>query len=453
MKEQDQAIEHISRSAMAEFYAGTLSAAEMISYAEHLEDCEICRRRYDEVLRAEQKSSRLVLNLTPEIQFKDDHLEYERIVAYTDSKLEAENRDVVNLHLKVCRPCRDDLSSFLEYRHQVAPEQLEHPQLNRLSRYIRGLIPHFKPLHLITACALALLILASLVAWPLVFSRATKTEQSIEIARTPSVSPDDSLPEVLSAASTGSEQTDARREEIQPEARRAVAVEANSIPERESHLIVLNDRGRRYGLDRTGNLVGLTDLPPALQRTVQRALNTGVVTARLPDELKSPVVKPRGISAENKVTLLSPTKTVITTERPLMQWKPVTGATSYVVTIVDPAFNLIAKSPVIKETKWQVEQPLKPDTTYLWQVTAFRNEEEIESEQHVVARFRVAAPNVIAQLKRYRESYSSHLVMGLLHAKEGMLEEAEREFQLLLMANPNSRSLKKLLRSIQADRR
>ena len=51
----------------------------------------------------------------------------------------------------------------------------------------------------------------------------------------------------------------------------------------------------------------------------------------------------------------------------------------------------------------------------------------------------------LEQLKKAR----SHLALGVFYAREGMIAEAEREFQILIHQNPRSLVLKKLLKQIQ----
>ena len=55
----------------------------------------------------------------------------------------------------------------------------------------------------------------------------------------------------------------------------------------------------------------------------------------------------------------------------------------------------------------------------------------------------------LEQLKRVR----SHLALGVFYAHEGLVGEAEREFQILVRENPRTPALKKLLSQIQTWRR
>ena len=66
------------------------------------------------------------------------------------------------------------------------------------------------------------------------------------------------------------------------------------------------------------------------------------------------------------------------------------------------------------------------------------------------AKFRVldaARANELAQARRVYASW--RLVLGLLHARAGLLDEAEREFRALREANPNSELAHRLLKQVR----
>jgi hypothetical protein len=61
-----------------------------------------------------------------------------------------------------------------------------------------------------------------------------------------------------------------------------------------------------------------------------------------------------------------------------------------------------------------------------------------------------AKANELAEAKN--ASAGSHLTLGILYAQAGLLDDAERELQALLRANPQSSLAQKLLRSVKAKR-
>jgi lipopolysaccharide biosynthesis regulator YciM len=60
----------------------------------------------------------------------------------------------------------------------------------------------------------------------------------------------------------------------------------------------------------------------------------------------------------------------------------------------------------------------------------------------------------IAEIDNAKRSYAkSHLIMGIIYADAGLLDNAEREFNMLLKENPQSLLARKLLRSVKSKRR
>jgi hypothetical protein len=69
------------------------------------------------------------------------------------------------------------------------------------------------------------------------------------------------------------------------------------------------------------------------------------------------------------------------------------------------------------------------------------------------ATFRILSTEQAREIRRTREEWGdSHLLMGLIYAKAGLIAEAEREFRELASANPDSVTARNLLNSVQAKR-
>ena len=150
--------------------------------------------------------------------------------------------------------------------------------------------------------------------------------------------------------------------------------------------------------------------------------------------------------------LFNPVGTVIRTARPTFRWQALEGATSYSVTVFDADYNEIARSPVLTAPIWTMPEALERGRVYLWKVTATRDGKEIKSPVAPApeARFRVLEKNKLDEISSARKDYpNSHLLTGLLYAQAGLLDEAEREFQILARRNPKSPIAQKLLRAIK----
>jgi hypothetical protein len=93
---------------------------------------------------------------------------------------------------------------------------------------------------------------------------------------------------------------------------------------------------------------------------------------------------------------------------------------------------------------------------YSWKVLAVKDGEEVVSPRPAApdAQFKVLEHARVEELEQARQLHSqSHLLMGTLYARAGLLDEAEREFQELIEKNPKSSFANKLLRDLRARRR
>jgi predicted Zn-dependent protease len=90
---------------------------------------------------------------------------------------------------------------------------------------------------------------------------------------------------------------------------------------------------------------------------------------------------------------------------------------------------------------------LKRGGIYTWTIRAVNKEGDASS---VVSqgKFRVLSQDKVRELNQLKTSSQSHFAIGLFYAREGMVADAEREFRVLLKANPNSPVLKKLIKDV-----
>lgn len=220
-----------------------------------------------------------------------------------------------------------------------------------------------------------------------------------------------------------------------------------------SVLVSINDTGSRITLDDKGKLSGLPDVPQNYQQIVIRAIQTGMVET--PVSLQGLIgtgATQRGTSAPNSFSLLSPVGTFVDADRPLFQWKTLKGASKYRVTVLDEEMNVVAESGWIHSTSWKPDEPLKRSHTYVWQVAAIRNGSEVLSPEPPAreARFRILDLTSVEHLKTESARYQhSHLLLGLLYAQHGLLDDAQQHLHLVADANPESKEIKQLLENLQ----
>jgi hypothetical protein len=120
--------------------------------------------------------------------------------------------------------------------------------------------------------------------------------------------------------------------------------------------------------------------------------------------------------------------------------------------VFDPEFRKVAESGPVAGSQWTPDRPLAPGGVYTWEIVARRGDVEAmapgpRSEE---ARFRVLTAEEASELERaVGESRGSHLALGVLYARAGLLDDAERELAQVVAANPRSAAVRRLVASVQ----
>jgi hypothetical protein len=152
-------------------------------------------------------------------------------------------------------------------------------------------------------------------------------------------------------------------------------------------------------------------------------------------------------------SLIGPAGTIVRADRPAFRWKSLNGATSYVVAVFDSSFNMVASSQAQPGTEWSPVNPLKRGETYSWQVTATKDGKELVSPAPPApdAKFKILDASKMKELEQAKRMFSdSHLVLGILYERAGLLDDAEREFKTLYSSNPKSQTARKLLHDVKS---
>jgi len=432
--------EHLSQSQLAGYSGRTLDTDELLAVDGHLASCDVCHKRLTGILPG-------VTNLTLSPSFQSDerpfHLDYdEHLEPYVDGKANDIDREIVDSHIAQCSKCADDLRDLVAFKQQPAVVITGDDTVTS-SRWKQWLPrwPLVSNPALATAVVIAVFILAAILLWTTYravrpVERATtgpseseKQRQAVEKQQPP-------------PASTGPQNSPSHQSNLP------------TLP-REEPLITLNDAGGQILVNQRGQLEGLNELPPDLKESVERAL----VTRRLRD---SPALTGwstgagilRGeLEKQNTFAPLEPTDVVIETDRPKFRWRALEGAQHYIVTIHDAKFREVSSSGPIVATEWTTPDSLQRGVTYSWQISALKDGKTIVSPKPPLreARFRILDQRAIVALAKLKASAgSSHLAMGVFYWKHGLIEESEREFQALALANPNSTAVAELLASIRS---
>ncbi len=114
--------EHIPKGEIERFSVSAFPEEQQVTIAKHLAECEACHRVLTETLRSQRGTEGLTFTLAPEFWFRHDHLDYEQLVGIAENKVDATEREIIDIHLSSCATCREDVRSFLAFREQIEPE-------------------------------------------------------------------------------------------------------------------------------------------------------------------------------------------------------------------------------------------------------------------------------------------------------------------------------------------
>jgi Putative zinc-finger len=423
--------DHLTNKQVEDYGRCQLPAREALFVSDHLAGCEMCRQRLESGANDDEEYLAVRAELLGEAEALTSpigHLTIEELTGFVDRALSGEELQVVEDHLTCCEECNLMVKDLLEFKDQVTPgfDRKHHPSGRRARdesrwRQLFAAWPPLWPKPLVFGTALAACLLA-VTGW-LVWREWLGGNDNPEITKVPS-SPGVSTP--------GS---------------------PNPAPGSESSLLVmLNDGEGQVALDREGKLSGLDHLPPASRQMVERALTSQTIER---SQLLSELTRPEGISRGRGdrgegFSVIEPVGEVTITDRPTFRWSPLDGATSYTVEIYDENLRQVAVSQPVAGYTWRVTQPLKRGRVYAWLVKSTKDGRVEVSPPAQEARFRILDQARVDELSAARRDYgSSHLVLGLLYAQAGVLDEAEREFSALQRANPKSEIINGLLMRIR----
>ena len=449
---------------MQRFRVRALPLGELTSIAEHLDVCPSCSQQFREMLRSRRGSGPLKITLAPEIQFRHEHVDYDQLVRLADKTMDASEREILDVHLKVCASCQEDVRSFLALREQIDNETepaptaiVEEPTREKRPWFAwwQGLA--WNPAY---AAAVVLIGIALVIGVALFLKRraanlearqtpppqgmvgpATQTptpeNQAVVVRPTPAPVPSEQLPKHEPSPSL----TVKNREPLKP-------------AKNEGAVAVLKDESGTVAVDKAGNVSGLDEIPQNTRQEIAEALVAENVKAPATQtELAGGLIVLRGSDNNPTFRLRSPARTVIISDRPSFEWEKLAGANSYRVSVGDLKGHEMAKSAELSadQMTWTPTIPLKRGEIYVWEVEATVNGKKIVSPGTSAPqmKFKVLSESSAQELEQLKK-VRSHLALGVYYAREGMVVEAEQEFQILVRDNPGSPVLRKLLRQIRS---
>lgn len=419
--------DHLSQNQIDDYCGRKLSAIELLSVSDHLAVCDLCRGVAEEA----SDGDRAFFALRSEV-FGDTtdspHATTEKTVAYVDGLLSGDELQTVNDHLHRCEECTRLVDDLRAFKDQIG-NQINIPHSPVLIPVQSGkthrrlfLLPSFAVSYQTFAIGAALTILiVAVIGW--LIWRGTQTQP---VSQDEAVSP--------------------------PRTQQESQVDQIPI------IAQLNDAEGRLTLNQAGQLSGVDRLPADYQTIIKEALTNQRIDVS--PSLKGLVRAGSPLMSSEKdgsnFSVIEPVGKVLLTDRPQFRWSPLAGANNYVVEIYDSELTPVTASSELTTHSWEPPKSLLRGRMYSWQVKAIKDDKTVVAPRPPApqARFRIVDSTIADEIAEARRSYaSSHLLLGMLYAKAGLLDEARKEFHELQKANPDSEIARKLLGNLTQPRR
>jgi hypothetical protein len=438
---------HLSNEVVERFHTQALAGGDKAVIYDHILGCESCRLRIVNPRAQSIAVAAMTAHLLPQDAEEPYHLDYETIEAFVDDKLDPIDRSAAKLHLEDCAECSaeiEDLRESLATMKAASRQQLA--SWTKVETPPRTAIKFTVPVRIAAMVAIAALgALMVFVIWRWKSSGPTQvpgTDRTAETKPTPN-----SSPITPSLGPSPAIVTPPKLVENPP------TKGLNEMPA--PTVAALKDGAHEISIDQAGNVIGAPALSTDSQRTLKAAL-TGESLVR-PTVLDDVATAEESVRAptgnEERIRILSPTRTVILQDKPTLRWTPSTTADAYRIEIADESFRRVDHNDELLAStqSWTPTVRLARGQIYTWTIRAVSKGGE-PSQLTSQGKFKILSEDKVREWNRLR-SANSHLALGLFYAREGMIADAEREFGILLKANPDSAVAKKLLREVQGWRK
>ena len=420
--------EHFTSAQIANWRRRNLAPAELLGADDHLAGCVECRRLVESAL--DNDAMGLYAGLA-EGAAVGQHLSFDQSAAYVDGLLTGAERRMIEDHLASCAQCArsQPTSAPSETRSQRnSNANIDREERRRSAVGLAGsrrgrtaLAPPQNPL--------VDLRVGGLVAFG-------------------------------GGGVDGDVESDAATDRLYVLSTPATAPSVNfasPTPETAPALVRLNDGGSSLWLDARGRLTGVDQWPPEYRRMAEAALSN----QRAP---RSPLLA--GLSRQGsslmggadvgpRFAIIEPAGKVLLASRPAFKWTWLVGAGR----LCRESLRRAIQSGLIQPP---AHRPQLDGAAARARAGLFvagqsgQGRTGIHRAQPAGAGRQIQNPRSGRSRRdsRARRDYaSSHLLLGLLYARAGLLDEAEREFRSLQNANPDSDAPRKLAASVSAPRR
>lgn len=405
--------EHPTKQELDQYSRRILPPDAFLSVHRHITTCPLCSTYCNAPQDLARDLHDLHAALLPATDDTPYHLAPSEVAAYVRGTLDEIDLEIIESHLDVCATC---LSEVEQHKAKlVVPVETKPRRQTGLSLINRWQVWR------VAAVLSAGVVLSLLMLWMLRLKPAQQISNSAN-ASGPHSSPT-----------------------------------LTTIPDNAQLALVLNDGDGKVTVDKQGTLAGLERLPSRIQQDIRAALQTGRLE-QSPDLSQVAGESSASLSTSGNgipFGLIAPLGQVVRSEQPTFRWQPLAGAQSYTVIVTDADLNEVATSPPLYTTEWRITKPLRCGGVYSWHVTALKDGARITSPvlSAPQAKFKVLDRLASGALQHTESAYpNSHLTRGVLYAKAGLLDEAEREFRMLVRDNPDASIALKLLESVKAMR-
>lgn len=431
---------HLSNEVVERFHAQALTTGDRGVIYNHILACDACRRL---VVTAQTEAVALqtvTAHLLPSEDEEPFHLTAETIEAFVDDSLDALDRSTAKLHLEDCEECSNEVTDLRE--SLATMKAVSRQREEREPAKVAPTTPRTAfsvPMRI--AAAVALIAFATVALMVLVKWKSTPVQvTSLVPESTPFPSPQ--IPGIAPSPAPGTSPNVAENPPVSPTERQTVAA--------------LKDGSNEITLDRDGTVIGLPSLPAESRKAVKEALSgEPLAHPEVLQEVASAQVSERGPTGnDEKIRIVNPANSVILETQPTLRWNPSKTAESYRVEIADETFHQVAKSEDLPTTSrsWRPPTQLERGAVYTWTIRAVSKAGEPSSVTSR-AKFKILGQDEVRELNRLKAGSQSHLALGLFYAREGMINEAEREFGILLRQNPDSAVARRLLKEVRSWRK
>jgi hypothetical protein len=343
--------------------------------------------------------------------------------------------EIVNIHLRTCETCREDVRSFLAFRARETDLSYARPEYK--TTHETGAVSWWQRLQTRPAYAAAAIVLVAVAVLIGVIAFNSRSG-SLEASKKEQASPDVE-----------------RSSNVSPSPSQNVTSSSSGVDS--AIVVTLKDSGGEVTIDKNGRVTGLDQVSENSRQYIARAalseqIEPAGVLRRLSGEqsgLRGNDNGPQGFR------LLYPVRSVVIEDRPVFRWESLPGASSYRVYVLDTNGNQVGQSEELApaQTHWKAPS-LRRGQIFLWVVTALVDEKKVVSPSASAPemKFAVLATADFQELARLKKT-NSHLALGVFYARSGLLDQAEHELESLIKLNPDSELAPKLLQNVRSIRK